>query len=230
MQRNQRSGTFLESDKKSFDSRLPGCLLTAHWTIPMLTISAPSKEKNRMNAQTNGMMLAVCWALTTVVGCGERPITAAASVTKTAPPLEQSPLQDLKFTLPEGWKAAYDGVSRWKIAPQGPVENPVVLIWSLPPEQAPRDLIAFSHTLQTSSTLTEGKCILDRATEQGNFADGYYVVGKFFLRADREVKDLGLAMIRKLGGHTLIFECLKINDPERRQEVLDICKSARFTR
>jgi hypothetical protein len=172
-----------------------------------------------------------------VVGCGNRPMeaTLGARLTQnTAPKMKvmeetsPAPLQALKWTLPQGWKASYDGASHWKIENAVPPDQPFVLVWVLARELVPSDLIDFSHTLQTSSKLTDGKFILDRATEQGSFADGYYVVGKFFRRGDRRTQNFGLAMIRKLRGHTLIFECMKINDPDQRQEVLDICKSARF--
>lgn len=199
-----------------------------------------------MNARRLGMPVTLCWALAAAVGCGNRPMEDSASIRpihnaarafdpappapSAAPtsPLKKPSLQGLKFTLPEGWKATYDGVSRWKIEGDAPPDFPVVLIWSVPEDLAPGHLITFCHKLQTSTALTEGKYILDRATEQGNFSSGYYVVGRFRPRGDRRTQNLGLAMIRKLGGHTLIFECMKVNDPEQRQEVLDICKSARF--
>jgi hypothetical protein len=53
-------------------------------------------------------------------------------------------------------------------------------------------------------------------------------VGKFRPRGIREGKDTGFAMIRHVGGHTLLFLCYRINDGTLRQEALDWCKGARF--
>jgi hypothetical protein len=205
-----------------------------HWNILQRGHGVTARSELMKRKRLGGMLLAT----TVLFGCSRdnaiqpAPPTIAPAPSSTSVAgdgrTSKTALKDLRFTLPAGWTATYDGVGRWKVEKHAPLDSPILLIWSLPKEQAPTDLVHFSHRLQTSSALTEGKCYLDRRSEQGNFADGYYIVGKFMLKRDRRVRDLGLAMIRSLGGHTLIFECLKIADPEQKQEILDLCKSARF--
>jgi len=193
-----------------------------------------------------GVILVLCFTtMIAPVGCGSKPPSASPAVDAStgapgtsatpntqakseAPPAKKAHLQDLALTLPSGWKAEYDGVYRWKVAKNVPPDYPLVLIRSLPPEMEPKGLIHLSHTLQTSTALTEGVLILDRSDEQSEFADGYYVVGKFFPRTDKKTRNVGFAMVRSLGGHKLIFACYKINDPAQRREALDFCKAAKF--
>jgi hypothetical protein len=176
-----------------------------------------------------GMLLVLCGpAVTILAGCTPPPEQRKAVAPTRKVETGLLPFKDLQLTLPKGWKAAYDGVSRWRVEKNGPPDHPVVTIWSLSSNQEPKNLVDFSHRLQTSTELTEGTYVLDRATEQGNFSDGYYVVGKFHPRKDRSAKSIGFAMIRDLGGQKRIFECCKINDPAQREEALELCKSAKF--
>jgi hypothetical protein len=147
---------------------------------------------------------------------------------KTSGPAK-SLLQNLKFSLPDGWKAQFlESPQQWKLQKNLPPDFPEVLMWSLSPEQAPRNLRDFVNTLETSSTLTQGTRVMIRAREQARFGDGYYAAGTFRLRGSRDGKDMGFAMIRHVGGQTLLFECYRINDVNVRQEALEFCKNAHF--
>jgi hypothetical protein len=199
--------------------------------------------------RATGAILALCCAtLLAPLGCGLKnpPSTsppvesnagppAASGTPNTATtgetlPAKKAQLKDLQLTLPQGWKAEYNStLVQWKVETNAPPDSPFVLIWSLLPSQEPKGLIALSHRLQTSTALTGGwGYVLDRATEQGEFPDGYYVVGKVLRRTDRNAKTIGFFMVRNLGGQKLIFECFTISDPSQRQEALDFCKAAKF--
>jgi hypothetical protein len=183
--------------------------------------------------RASGGMLVLCYlAVVGVAGCSrsvEQKPAAMPPAGRSTGPVANARLEDLKWTLPRGWKAEYNrSTLRWKVQKNVPPDYPCVVAWTLLPGQEPAGLIDFSHRLQTSSALTEGAYILDRVTEQSEYPGGYYLVGKFHPRGQRRVLTLGFAMIRNLGRQRLIFECFKIHDAAQRQEMVDFCKSATF--
>jgi hypothetical protein len=136
-----------------------------------------------------------------------------------------APLKDLKLIPRRGWTAEYmKGSVEWF------VETPSTFIYicSILSTREPKDFADFVRKMQTENDPYGLGYRFAQVTDKGELADGYYVIGPTRLSSDKDPKDSGFAVLRKMGGQQLLFASYRMNDARERKEAMDWCRAATF--